>query len=240
MQNGTPAEWGKDPLSCFLQYAQENSILTYCHFPQVFQQLMRIDAIFQLASEVHFPARNLLLPLFLLRARGAFLAAVRLAISGQVVETYAVTRSCLENALYGHYMHVNPDKALVWLKRADSLGQTKECRNSFTFAIVKDALKKTDAPLCSRIVGLYERSIDYGAHPNVLGHLTTSQISREGGHVDILGPGGDPWKIAVQTSAEVGICSLLVYQKILPDKFAEKGIQGLLQEVDCFAKPGAA
>lgn len=238
MDATTPPDWGKDRLSDFIDRAHHNCVATFANHRNMFDKLSEIDAIFDAASRIPFrPAgAEVMLPAFLGRARGAFLAAVRLSISGQVAESYMVARGCLENALYAFYIHGNPEIAEAWLKRGTSEEATRISRRKFQMAKIKSVLERACPDLAQRAVRLYERTIRLGAHPNPDGHLTTSVLSESGGVVDILKPGDEAWKVAVQTSAEVGICALYVFERVFGDRFKDAGISQRLHSVDCFRK----
>src|SRR2546426_9277290 len=99
--------WESDDLSAFLSTAQRNERVSALKVPDVYALLQRVnDAFVQVATLTEKEhTQNLLVPRFLMaRARGAWLAAVRLGLSGQVVEAYPVLRAVIEDAWYALHL----------------------------------------------------------------------------------------------------------------------------------------
>ena len=223
-------------------------MLTFSRHRPAFDRLKGVDELFRLAQSIRFKPRTgggVLLPGFLCRSHSAYLAAVRLALSGQVVEAYMVLRGCLENALYAFYVHADPEdsgtesgdprhesRALIWVKRGTSNEATKRCRNVFTAGKTKEALEARDERLAQWAGRLYDTSIDQGAHPNVDGHLVTSSTTDNGVSVRYLMPDTIPWKVCVQQAAEAGLCSLRVFELIYPAEFESICVSTKLSSLD--------
>jgi len=102
-----PDNWQSDSISSFISDAFNNSVATITNFRElpIIQILIKINDLFLRSNKIKcHPLKEVLLPNFFVRAHSAFLAATRLATSGQVVETYMVARGCLENALYALFI----------------------------------------------------------------------------------------------------------------------------------------
>jgi hypothetical protein len=217
----------------FLKCAQQNTIATLHNFEktQVIQSMFTIDELFNQISEIkHSYSKELLLPLFASRCHSTYLGAARLITSGQVVETYMLLRGCIENALYAHFIQTDPtldnelpERMSTWIAREDSEESRKACRNMFSYSKLKKNLAKHSLVLKNKMSDLYEHTLDYGAHPNFLGHITTSDIAEiEGGSVDILVPGDtDICKVGLQTTVKVGVVSLKIFQLIYGNRFGD-------------------
>ena len=120
-----PQGWGEDEVTVFLDAARGNSFATFANLPQFFEHLVVVDSLFRKAIP-QFTAPDDVVPgLLLLRCHGAYLAAIRLSISGQHPETYSVLRTCLEIALYANHMRAAPSLAEVWLKRSEGLDERR-------------------------------------------------------------------------------------------------------------------
>ena len=87
-------------------------------------------------------------------------------MSGQAAETYASLRLCLENGLYGLYPSQHPGSRETWLRRHDSDQAKQRVRSEFTIRNLFDSLRGLDTKEAAVAEQLYERCIDYGAHPN--------------------------------------------------------------------------
>ena len=136
-----PDEWRSNSVTRFIDDAFNNCVATMTRFSglPIVQMLIRINDLFFEANKIKcHPIQEILLPLFLGRAHSAYLGAVRLSTSGQVVETYMVARGCLENALYSLFIQDDPtinkeipDRVKIWMDRAESESAGRKCRKTF-------------------------------------------------------------------------------------------------------------
>src|SRR3546814_15809579 len=74
---------------------------------------------------------------FLLRAHAAFRAGVGAIMAGQLFESQALLRLCLEHAAYGFYIGADEGRMERWLRREES----DENRKALTKEINKDKIK---------------------------------------------------------------------------------------------------
>lgn len=219
-----PDDWGRDGLSAFLQAAHENSVLMFQHHRRVFDLLTEIDGLFNAIQNVKFPSE--LLPSFTARAWYAWRAAVRLATSGQVVESYSVMRASLECALYGHFISAGDSCTEVWLKRGTSQDATLRAKKMFRARAVKDAVADRDPGLSAEVERLYTATIDYGGHPNVEGHIVAAEWNNTVVTTQDMNPGTDAWKVAIQFCRDIGICDLQIFELMLDERFRDAGLSG--------------
>ncbi len=238
-----PEWWGKDSISDFVSSAYGNcvaSLINYRDKP-IIDAMITVNDIFKEASQIKCNIGNeTLLPFFFGRSRGCYLGAVRLSTSGQVSESYALMRTCIENGLYALHIMQDPtigedmpERIEIWIKRHDNEDNMSRCRNEFRYGNVRNTLSKCDEELGLRISELYTFAIDCGAHPNVMGSITTSEISETGVMTDILTPGDNPiCMVAIQRTVQVGICVLSIYKLIFGDRFSH--INEKLRELDIF------
>lgn len=225
----------------FIKSAQQNTIATFHNFENtpVIQAMFTINELFNKISAIkHSPCKELLLPLFVSRCHSTYLGAVRLVTSGQVVETYMLLRGCIENALYAHFIQTDPtldselpSRITTWLKREDDEEAKRACRNMYSYGRLRRNLAKYNQDLGSKMSDLYEHTLDYGAHPNFLGHITSSDMKIEDGSVDILVTGDtDICKVGLQTTVKVGVMSLKMFELIYGGRF--EGLTGKLTSLD--------
>lgn len=82
---------------------------------------------------------------------------------------------------------------------------------------------------------LYEKVIDYGAHPNQLGILITSKRSnanKKGNYkVGIIYPETLPMMLTIRFAVAVAIGSLKVFQRIFPERFEIMSIDKKIEEL---------
>ena len=223
-----PPAWGTDPLSEFMDGALANTFATFANKKKHYDLLSNVDSCFCRAA-LHLSDPPDLTTCFLLfRCHSAYRAACRLAVSGQAAESFVILRSCLEYSLYALHMYRNPRAAEVWLQRHDNHESTSAVKLEFTTGTVMTTLKNIDVSLHSKIKLLYDRSVDYGAHPNeraVTGSLKIEGALRSKRYLSIYCHGDGPaLEHALKTSAQIGLGSLLIFRFIFPDRFAVLGI----------------
>jgi hypothetical protein len=228
-----PPRWGTDELSRFLHDAFKHNLATFVHKPGEFAHLARIDAVFYKAKVAINGNPNFLESLFLSRSHSAFLAAVRSTTSGQIPETYPLLRSCLEYALYAHHIACDEKRGFVWLSRHENADAMKACRKEFMHTKVIGSLAEHHPRLHASIEVIYERTIDYGAHPNQRGLATsTKMVDTEGDslvRVAQLQGAGPEMDMTMQAAADVGVGALSIFEKIFEARFQSQVIDAELK-----------
>jgi hypothetical protein len=239
-----PDDWPSDSLSRFVTDAFHNSVATLTNFRKlpVVQILIQVNDLFFSANKIPcHPIKELLLPNFLGRTHSAFLGTVRLSTSGQVVEAYMIARGVLENAMYSLYIQDDAtidenglqERAKIWIERGDNEGASRTCRKAFKYQKVIEHLMDREQDIGRKTANLYDKSIARGAHPNFPGHVTSSSISLEGGKTDFLIPGNnDVCKVCLQFTAQVGICSLKIFELIYKERFQSQGVTRQLNDIE--------
>ncbi len=241
-----PDDWGREPVSEFLHSAYSNNVSFFANYSEVpfVQAIREINNLFKQFTECDFKIDVHVLPNFVTRSRSAFLGSIRLATSGEAVESYMVSRGCLEYALYAlhiyedkEYVYINNDKTvtedrkdsnsqpvqrrfMIWLNRSSSTEANKKCRKVFSNSNVKKTLLAKNEDLGKVVSELYDSTIDYGAHPNIGGVLLTSTISLNG-VVDgfLLHHEDVVFKAGVQNVILIGLCSLFIFYLIFKENF---------------------
>ena len=237
-----PDIWGKDSLSRFISAAYHNCIGSFINYKDlpIMNAVKEVDALFHKAVHIEYkPKEELLLPTFVGRSHCAYLVSIQLSTAGQVPEAYPVIRLCLENTLYALHIQADPtlseeipERTKIWVDRGLNDEATQKCRRMFSYRNVKENLIKKDQKLGQHASALYERTINYGAHPNFYGHATTGNITETGGKIQYLLPNTKACRLCIQTAVEVGICSLKIYGLILEGRFETAGITERVQKID--------
>ncbi len=236
-----PDEWRNDSVTRFIDDAFNNCVATMTNFRSLplVQILIRMNDLFFDANKIKcHPRQELFLPLFLGRAHSAYLGAARLSTSGQVVETYMVARGCLENAIYSLFIQDDPtineeipDRAKIWIDRAESEVAGRKCRKTFTSGNVLMNLANHDKELGRKTLRLYRIAIERGAHPNFAGHLVTSNLSLKEGRIDFLIPGSElVCKACIQFTVQIGICTLKIFELAYGEKFKSEGLSDKIKD----------
>ncbi len=232
-----PKGWGDDDITKFLDVSRWNNYATFANLQPEFHRLVSIDSAFRKAIDNLHNSQDWFAALFLARAHSNYLASIRLSMSGQVPETYAVLRSCLENALYGFYISENPGSGETWIKRHDSDQNKKEVRKKFKIRTLLDLLILTDTKEGNAAEYLYEHTIDYGAHPNDSALFQTLQMKEAQDTVEFkilyLDRDSDQFHLALRTVAQVGVNVLGIFRLIYKERF---DIIGLTNDLDKLRK----
>jgi hypothetical protein len=230
--------WGQDQLSTFFQVSEHNDRVTSLNFPNIYGLLQRIDVAFRhVAEAVEKDSRQeLLIPrLLIARTHSSFLASIRLSMSGQMPESYAVLRGGIEQAWYALHIAEDPhppERVTVWLCRNDDESSRSRCKKEFKLQNVRSTHKSFDHVTAKQLHELYERMIDLGAHPNQQGVLTAMNLSETEEEttcqVGLVAPKVVPVLVALKTAVEVAIGMFKVCQLIFPERFK---IMSLDQEI---------
>src|SRR5258707_9743255 len=104
--------------------------------------------------------------IFFLRSHSAFLSACGAVMAGQVHDEQALLRICLEQGGYAFYIGDDEARWERWMNRHDSLATLKAVRDEFSHGKVTRHISASDANLGRVYTTLYDRTIDYGGHPN--------------------------------------------------------------------------
>ena len=94
------------------------------------------------------------------------MGGARLSLSGQTTEAFRVLRGCIENALYGLHIFRSPDDFETWLRRHDDAQSLQKVKNIFRTTLLFQELEAINLNLHRVAKELYDRTIDFGAHPN--------------------------------------------------------------------------
>jgi hypothetical protein len=236
--------WDNDPLSGeFFSQAQFNERAAALNYPKVFELLQAMNAAFVAANRAVEKDNNetLLVPrLLLIRARGAVLAAMRLAMAGEIPEAFPLLRLGVELAWYALHIAKDPSppaRAKTWLKRGDSKVDTQACKNEFKVANVRATHEAIDGKHAAHMQQIYENFIDLGAHPSQLGLFSATTSTTEGTQttysVGILNPTEFPLLATVAMTVGAGYDILRTFQLIFPERFE---IMGLDLQIDQLLK----
>lgn len=230
-----PHAWEFGEIPRFIDDARNNEFATFANMPSEIARLSDIDVGFRKAIDGLNHSKEWFAGFFMLRAHSNFLAACRLCWSGQNPETYAVLRSCLENALYGLYLAKNPESRETWLRRQDSDEAKKKVRDEFKIGVLLKLAASINEKEGAVAKALYERTIDYGAHPNEVA-LTQSLKMEEGKDqinfsVSYLDANPLARDVAIKTTSQVAVCTLSLFGSVYPERFKILGLNDLLDHV---------
>ncbi len=236
-----PPKWAEDSLSKFIEASFQNVLATFVHKKQAFNLLLEVDGVFKeicgnLDNTNLDNTEDPIVAAFLYRSRSAFLASCRLAMSGQATETFPQLRSCLEYSLYALHINSDPPLSEIWLRRHESKASLKAVKRNFLHVNVMKTLSSRDIALHESISELYERTIDFGGHPNERAVSSSTTKWQEGEYIVVRNHylhGGESSALdhALLTSAQIGIASLFVFQLIYKERFGVLGLQDKIESL---------
>jgi len=222
-----PINWAKDELTNFIDKANSNVVGTFVNNKIEYPIVSTIDNIFlEIISGLVNPQLNIE-PLLLMRSHAAYRAAYRaaslLAMAGMNPEVFTQARGCLEISLYALHINRNPGFDEIWLRRHDDKSSLKKTKNEFKFSNVIQTFESEDMKNAVVARNLYERTIDFGAHPNervVTANLMMEEII-DGQKLSqtYLACNDLPQRHSLKTTAQVGLCSLYAFRLIFKARF---------------------
>ena len=199
-------------------------------------KLKTIDAQFVKASQDWKNPQNQIAALLLIRCHSAFRGAASLAMAGQAVETYVLSRATLEYAAYAVHIDHNPDMEFVWLDRHQGPEAMSKQRSEFSHRRVSASVTAANRHAGRRFEDLYQRTIDFGGHPNersVTG--STKMIKDQPGKIEMLvvmlHDDGIHLDHALKTVAQSGLTALEMLQSVFNARFELLGINAAMLEL---------
>lgn len=230
-----PRGWGDDPLTSYLDNYRDNQIATFANKRAQVADLIRIDGLLLKLLHGAVNPRPFVPMTFMLRAHAAYRAAVGAVMAGQLYESQTLMRLCLEHAAYGFYIGGDSERWKRWMNRNDSTATKKVVRDEFQHVKVKTYITGQAKRLGEQFELLYERLIDFGAHPNEQGFSLNSAIRKDSGnvHFDTVYLQGDglPLDFALKTAGQVGLWILFVMQPLYKERYELLGIRAELEEI---------
>jgi hypothetical protein len=227
-----PPGWGGDDLSQFLDFTRHNQFATF-HAKKVrYAELSTLDACFYtVAKNITNPA-NAISPVLFYRCHSAFRCACATTMAGQIAETFVLLRSCLEYAAYGFAMFIDPALTMVWLNRHQDDKAKKASVQEFQIKNIRGMIDQVDTRLTAVFQELYDRAVDFGAHPNERAATSNMAINQEDDMTYIVQQyiQGDGLQLehGLKSTAQVGVCCLQLFQHAYYAKFMLLGVRDTL------------
>lgn len=233
MTQTSPPGWGQDALTDYLTAYRANQFATFANKRGAMADLIAIDGMFYRFKGAINP-RPMYPVGFMLRAHSAFRAGVGAIMAGQLFESQAVLRLCLENAAYGFYVGADKDRMERWLRRGDSDDNRKAVRREFHNDKIRDHISAAAPVMREQFDRHYNQLIEFGAHPNEMGFLLNTTIQRnDAGDANIqtiyLQADGTQLDLALKFAGQVGLWVLHLMQLLYRERFELLGIRSDLE-----------
>jgi hypothetical protein len=223
-----PPGWGKPKLTAYFEDLWANTLGMFAQKEEAHRLCLLDELMFEVADgwKGGSPSADTFVPLMMyFRAHSAFRGACALGMGGATVEGMANLRQSLEFAGYAALVHDDPLLASIWWDRDQTPDDERKVRRAFTHAAVQAAIRKNDARLADIYDELYDRAIQFGAHPNeksISGSLKLDVQQKETKvHQIYLRGDGPALDHCIRTANRVGICVLKVFGHIHVKRFAD-------------------
>jgi hypothetical protein len=216
----------------FVERAYKESLKTIAAHAEPYQFIERANELF--IETINLPSlENSFLRVFVGMSHAAYLSAAQLGTSGQLPTLYMAARGCVETAITGFYLERHPELRQVWFDRHNDQASKKKSRATFSPTKMKDELKGVNPAVGNQWELFYESSIDYGAHPNVLGFWGSFDPAESGGEGAwlYLRTDGPFFNYALTNLAYAGLTALFTVEYPLRNELMSAGITSRLMKL---------
>lgn len=227
-----PLGWSSDQLTGYLELAHANRFATFVNKRSAFDKLIAIDRCFMTVSDNWLNPRPAIPASFLFRSHAAFRGACEHATAGQIAEVFPLVRTTLEYAAYALFINDTPDAARLWLQRHNDAASKKAVAQAFQVKHLRAAISKRNRKAAEVFAQLYDRAVDFGAHPNersITSNLSISDFDdrQEYTHIYLHGD-GPQIDHTLKITAQCGVCALEILQEVYAARFELLGIRAEL------------
>lgn len=228
MSETPPPGWGDDPLTRFLEDAYKNRWASFANKPSALKLLVRIDRCYATVLADWANPKPALAAFLAYRGHAAFRASCEHALAGQVTDVWPALRACLEFAAYCLHLAKNPDLSETWLRRHDDANAMAAVLKAFTAAKIKATIRAGHPETEAAYAELYQRAIDFGAHPNERAITSSLSIIKGAGKTEYnqayLVGDGLSLEHGLKSVAQAGVCALNILLIAYPSRFNEVGV----------------
>jgi hypothetical protein len=228
-----------DDLIAFLELVASNQKANVARFPGPYDIIRRVNICFSTAGQNLVNPQPPMAGILFLRCQYSYKTAAGLTLSGQVCEAFVMMRSCLEYAGYALIIFSDPRLEPVFASRHVDLVAFKSHRQAFNPEKIETVIEARDPELSRLFELFYQRTIDFGAHPNPDATFSAMEMSADNADNSFtaLAMVTDPKVLlhAMKSVAQVGLTALLIFQHIFRAKFE---LLGLSAEMDALKTSG--
>ena len=172
---------------------------------------------------------------FMHRAHSAYRSGVGAIMGGQIFESQALLRLCLEHGAYGSFIGGDVERAVLWLTRGESDEKRKAMRREFHNERIRDHLAAASPKCAEQFDWLYNQLIDLGAHPNEAGYAANWKISEDDDQVRLetlyLQGDGIQMNASLKLAGQVALWVLHLMQLIYRERYELLGVREQMEEV---------
>jgi hypothetical protein len=217
-------------LSHFVESLHRNQQVNRHRFPERYGIIEGVDSCFVAAGKHLGDSKPIFTGPMFLRSHYAYKAAAGMTLAGQFPESFVMMRSCLEYAGYAFLMFADPRLEEVFLNRHANDASKKAQRGKFQIYTITKTIACFDQKLSKIFKDMYDRSIDFGGHPNPHGMIGSMDIDKDdeeqltGMSTFALAPNPRVIEFSMHKVAQVGLTALCIFRHIFGKKFELLGI----------------
>ncbi len=230
-----PADWNSDSLAKFLETSHRNVIVAFLKLRPKYDSLAALDRLFCDVTENLSQNPEFLSGFLLFRSHSAFRGASLACLSGTLAECYMLLRGSLESALYGLYVAGDTSRQEIWAQRHEDAASFHRMRGEFTISTVMNHLDSVDSATRGIAKQLYDRTIDFGGHPNQRAVSTQMKIKTSASRLEFAHEyfvcGDVAHEYAMKSAAQVGICCLDMFYHVFRDIYRKVGVDKRLDDI---------
>ncbi len=157
-------------------------------------------------------------------------------MAGQLFESQALLRLCLEHAAYGFYIGADTDRMERWLRRGDSDDNRKVVRKEFHNDKIRAYIEGSSLVMREQFDHHYSQLIEFGAHPNEMGYSLNTIMHRNdagGTTIQTVYLQADSMQLdnGLKVAGQIGLWALHLMQLLYSERFELLGIRADLEEV---------
>ena len=211
-------------------------------FPERYDIIQRVDNCFAAAGKHLTDAKPILIGPMFLRSQYTYKAAAGMTLGGQFSESFVLMRSCLEYAGYATLIFSDPRLEEVFLNRhADEASKNTQRRTFGNIDQISKAIAGFDQKLSEIFKDMYDRSIDFGGHPNPHAMIGLMNINKDDDEqltsISTFALAVHPKVIefAMHKVAQVGLTSLCIFENMFKEKFE---LLGIWAKIDALKESG--
>lgn len=230
------AGWGKDKLTQELEQAFYNIGVSFIKLRPHFDLLKKANEIFIDAFEqmtTNTIEKEISCLLFG-RAFGCFLGAVRLSSSGQMTETWILLRALIENCLYAFYIFESPERADIWVNRHKDKVSNKKCKDTFKVGSIWAELKLRSKRTANEAKTLYDKAIDWGAHPNERSLFPNLVTEPNGSGLSLRLVNANPAfiRVSIIYAIRTSLFTFRIFNLVFPEVFGQPNLDIKIENMD--------
>jgi hypothetical protein len=172
-----------DGLPAFIEHARKNQDAFPEVSPEAMRLLVEVEEMFQCFRPALNASSKIALTVLAVRCHSFYVTAASAAMACSTTEVHPLLRAALECAGYAAHLSLNPGLGEVWVARADRTNNAarKAVRSAFGHDKICKSVDRLDAEIGRAYREIYDAAIDLGAHPNVIGVMSSFAVSEQAG-----------------------------------------------------------